>query len=205
MAASSISTQRRYDLDWLRVLTILVVFIFHSGRFFDEWGWHVKNFVVYEGVTDWSDFLTSWIMPIMFVISGASIYFALGKGGVGKFFKDKVLRLLVPLVVGMFTHGIWQVYLERVTKMEFTGTFWQFIPHYFEGIYPFTGNFSITGVHLWYLLALLLFCLIFLPLVSLAERLRAGRAAPLGRSPCHPGRALLVGHPNHRDGKHPRP
>jgi glucan biosynthesis protein C len=164
MAASSISTQRRYDLDWLRVLTILVVFIFHSARFFDEWGWHVKNFVVYEGVTDMNDFLTSWIMPIMFVISSASIYFALGKGGAGKFFKDKVLRLVVPLVVGMFTHGMWQVYLERVTKMEFTGTFWQFIPHYFTGIYPFTGNFSITGVHLWYLLALFLFCLIFYPL-----------------------------------------
>ena len=27
-------TQRRYDLDWLRVLAILAVFIYHSFRFF---------------------------------------------------------------------------------------------------------------------------------------------------------------------------
>jgi hypothetical protein len=26
---------RRYDLDWLRVLAILTVFIFHSSRFYD--------------------------------------------------------------------------------------------------------------------------------------------------------------------------
>ena len=195
MAASSISTQRRYDLDWLRVLTILVVFIFHSGRFFDEWGWHVKNFVVYEGVTDWSDFLLSWIMPIMFVISGASIYYALNKGGVGKFLKDKVLRLLVPLVVGMFTHAIWQVYLDRVTNLGYSGTFWQFLPHYFEGIFPFGGNFAITAVHLWYLLALFLFCLIFLPLFRWLKGSGQGALRRFGDLLAFPGGLYLLAIP----------
>ena len=34
---------RRNDLDWLRVILILVIFIFHSSRFFDTLDWHVKN------------------------------------------------------------------------------------------------------------------------------------------------------------------
>jgi peptidoglycan/LPS O-acetylase OafA/YrhL len=34
---------RRYELDWLRVGAILMVFVFHSSRFFDTDNWHVKN------------------------------------------------------------------------------------------------------------------------------------------------------------------
>lgn len=41
---------RRYELDWLRVLAILAVFVFHSSRFFDTDGWHVKNPTTYFGV-----------------------------------------------------------------------------------------------------------------------------------------------------------
>ncbi len=41
---------RRYDLDWLRVILIGFVFIFHSGRFFDTGGWHVKNPETFFGV-----------------------------------------------------------------------------------------------------------------------------------------------------------
>ena len=48
------TTKRRDDLDWLRVLSILVVFIFHSGRFFDLGDWHVKNPQTYMGVQVWT-------------------------------------------------------------------------------------------------------------------------------------------------------
>ena len=70
-------------------------------------------------------FLANWMMPAIFVVSGASLFFALG-GSNGKFIKDKVLRLLVPLVVGAFTHVAMQVYLERVSHHQFTGTFFEF-------------------------------------------------------------------------------
>jgi peptidoglycan/LPS O-acetylase OafA/YrhL len=43
-------TQRRYDLDWLRVFAILAVFFYHSARFFDLGGWHIKNAVTYSWV-----------------------------------------------------------------------------------------------------------------------------------------------------------
>lgn len=36
-------TSRRYDVDWLRVLGMMTVFLFHSNRFFDTGGWHVKS------------------------------------------------------------------------------------------------------------------------------------------------------------------
>jgi glucans biosynthesis protein C len=166
-------SSRRYDLDWMRVFAILTIFVYHSTRFFNSDDWHVKNPLTYPLVDVWNMFASDWMMPLIFAISGASLFYALGKGGVaaaaGKFIKDKVLRLLVPLMVGMFTAGLIQVYLERVSHYQFTGTLFQFLPHYFEGIYGITpnGNFALVGNHLWYLAVLFILSLLCLPLLFL--------------------------------------
>ncbi len=161
VAASS----RKHYLDWLRVLGILVVFVYHSCRFFDVNNpWHIKNAVTSGWLRLLMEFTEQWMMPLMIVISGAAVFYALGSRSIGKFLKDRVLRLLVPLVVGIFTHSIWQVYLDRLTHGEFFGSFWQFLPEYFKGLYGFGGNFAWMGVHLWYLLVLFVVSLILLPL-----------------------------------------
>ena len=171
MNTKAAATNRRYDLDWMRVLAILSVFIFHSSRFFDTLSWHVKNPLhLYPIVTAFINFMVNWMMPLVFVISGASLFYALGKGGAGKFIKDKVLRLLVPLVVGVFTHCALQVYLESRTQGGYRGSFFDFLPHYFQGWREFGGNFAWTGMHLWYLEVLFILCIIFLPLFIWLKR-----------------------------------
>jgi len=159
---------RLHYLDGLRVLAILTVFVYHSTRFFNMEDWHVKNPTWYPWVEVWNVFAVTWMMPLMFVISGASLFYAIGKGGAGKFVRDKALRLLVPLLVGVFTHASLQVYLERVTHGQFSGSYLQFLPHYFEGFYeggnPASGNFALTGIHLWYLFWLFLFSIMLYPL-----------------------------------------
>jgi glucan biosynthesis protein C len=156
---------RRNDLDWLRVCAILSVFVFHSSRFFDTDFWHVKNPTTYFGVQVWITFLGNWLMPFVFVISGASLFYALGSRGALKFVDDKVRRLFVPLLVGVFTAGMLMVYMERVTHFQFSGSFFDFIPHYFDGWYGFgTGNFAWMGLHLWYLFVLFVYSLLFYPL-----------------------------------------
>ncbi len=160
---------RLHYLDWLRVLAILTVFVYHSTRFFNMEDWHVKNPIWYPGVEVWNVFAITWMMPLIFVISGASLFYAVGKDGSGKFVKDKTLRLLVPLLVGDFTHASLQVYLERVTHGQFSGTYYQFLPQYFNGFYeggnPASGNFALTGMHLWYLWWLFLFSILLYPLL----------------------------------------
>jgi glucans biosynthesis protein C len=155
---------RRHDLDALRVLAILAVFVFHSGRFFDLGDWHVKNPTTYFGVQVWTEFLANWLMPVIFVISGASLFYALGTRGAGQFAMDKVRRLLIPLLVGVFTHAALMVYLERITHHQFAGSFLDFIPHYFDGWYGFGGNFAWMGLHLWYLCILFIYSLLLYPL-----------------------------------------
>jgi len=115
-------------------------------------------------------------MPLIFVISGASVFFEMRKNKpVHKFIQDKALRLLVPLAVGIFTHSILQVYLERFTHGDFSGSFLAFIPHYFNGLYGFGGNFAWMGLHLWYLEILFVFSIFLLPVVPFLRGVRGRR------------------------------
>ncbi|NKB18901.1 MAG: acyltransferase family protein [Pseudanabaena sp. CRU_2_10] len=72
---------------------------------------------------------------------------------------------------------------------QFSGSFWEFIPYYFQGWYLFGGNFAWMGIHLWYLLVLFLFSLLLLPLFlaikqgkgqTLIERLTVMLEKPMG-------------------------
>jgi peptidoglycan/LPS O-acetylase OafA/YrhL len=186
MSLNPTTSSRRHDLDWLRVLAILTVFVFHCGRFFDTDGWHVKNPVRHEAVQVWTTFLCSWLMPLIFVISGASTFYALRARAAARFIKDRAGRLLVPLIVGIFTHISLQVYLERVSSGKFQGSFFAFYPHYFDGLYGAGGNFAWMGLHLWYLEMLFVFSLLLLPLFlwlkgSSGSRLTARAGALLDR------------------------
>jgi len=151
---------RNNYLDWLRVLGILFVFIYHSTRLYNVEDWVVKNDIWYPSVEVWNGIATSWMMPLMFTISGASLFYAIGKGGFGKFLKDKTLRLLVPLLVGDLTHASLQAYLYNHTHGQFAGNYIQFLPQYYH-----LDTIAWEGMHLWYLLYLFLFSILLYPLL----------------------------------------
>lgn len=185
-------SERRYDLDWLRVAAILTIFVYHTTRFFNSEWWLVKNLNSYLVMDILETTLANWIMALIFAISGASLFYALGKGGTGRFIKDKVLRLVVPLMaMGMLIFGVLQIYLARLTHGEFSGSFFQFIPQYFQ-----RGNFAWTGVHLWYLEMLFVFCLVFLPLFLWLKRGSGQRVlSRLGDALASPGAIYLLALP----------
>jgi hypothetical protein len=165
---------RRHDLDWLTVIGIGSVFLYHSMRFFDSENWHIKNAVSSPLVDGVKSILDLWQMGLLFMLSGASIYLALRPGGAVRFIKDRVKRLLVPLGFGILVLGPPQIYLDRVFHGEFQGGFLEFLPLYFQDWRIWNGNFAWSGVHLWYLEDLFLFMLVLLPLF-LALKSAAGR------------------------------
>jgi hypothetical protein len=152
----------------------MLVFAFHSSRFYNLEGWNVTNDILYPSVEAWVLFSSSFMMPLMFVVSGASLFYALGKGGFGKFLKDKVLRLLVPLAVGALTHLSFQSYLWDKTHGLFSGNYFQYLPHY----YPFSINWF--GGHLWYLWYLFLFSVMLYPLLRWFKGNGSGFLSRLG-------------------------
>jgi hypothetical protein len=54
---------------------------------------------------------------------------------IGNFLAERFKRLFIPYLCGVFLLGPPAVYIERITHAQFTGSFWQFLPHYFDGWY----------------------------------------------------------------------
>jgi peptidoglycan/LPS O-acetylase OafA/YrhL len=188
---------RKLELDWLRVGVVGLVFVFHSSRFFDPDSWHVKSAVSHAWLRVPIMIFCAFAMPLLFVVSGAAVRLALANRSGGRFLRDRVLRLFVPLTIGCFTHVAYQVYLERRSHVDFQGSFLEFVPEYFRGWYGFgRGNFAWMGLHLWYLELLLVLSVVFLPLFLW---LRTARGARVLDAVCgflaRPGAIYLVAFP----------
>jgi len=172
--------ERRYDIDWLRVIAMLAIFIYHCSRFFGTEGWHLKNpeqsmvvFVLTRGL------IWPWVMELFFVLSGVGTWYALKSRTGGQYLWERVKRLLIPLyTVGLFILIPPQVYFEAVTNGGYTGTFWEMLPFYYSrildgffDIFPHAINdpaklvpYGFSG-HLWFLQYLFLISLVTLPLL----------------------------------------
>lgn len=192
------TVQRRFYLDWLRVFAIFAIFaLHHAARFFDTDDWFIKNATTYLSMQVWLEFCTSWGMPLILIISGASAFLALDRYRPGKYAGGLVVRLFVPLIVGMFTHVALHIYLWNLHTGRFSGSFFEFYPHYFDGMYGFGGNFAWMGSHLWYLELLFILSLLFLPLFIWFKRNSIGRRVlqRMGDFLVNPAAVLLLALP----------
>lgn len=153
--------ERRYDIDWIRVLVFDLLIFYHVGMFFVEWGWHIKNNEIVDWIKYPMSFTSQWRIPILFVISGMGTRFALSRRTSKQYVQERFSRLFIPLLFGMLVVVPPQVYVERLAQGMDYASFIQFYPDYFNGIYP-VGNFS--WHHLWFLPYLLLMSIAATPL-----------------------------------------
>ncbi|MBI4852142.1 MAG: acyltransferase family protein [Acidobacteria bacterium] len=152
-------SSRHYELDWLRIIAIVILLFYHVGMAFVSWSWHIKNQETSTLLEDIMVWFHQWRMPLLLFISGAATYFALGKKSTKKYLSDRVKRLLVPLVFGFFVIVPPQIYYEKISLYS---SFWDFYPTVYHFIpYP-KGSFS--WHHLWFIAYLLIFSVIALPL-----------------------------------------
>jgi glucans biosynthesis protein C len=164
---------RRADLDWLRVSAFGLLILYHAGMAWSGWSWHLTSSDSIDWLREGMRFLNRWRMPLIFVVSGAAIMLALGTRPPAAFARDRVRRLLIPLVFGMVVLVPPQVYLERLTRGQFHGSFLDWLPQAFAGVYP-AGNMS--WHHLWFLAYVLVLTFVLLP-CFLWARSEQGRAA----------------------------
>ena len=156
---------RLHYLDWLRVLAILGVFLFHASNVFNDQDFVVKNAEQSPVITGVQAFFFPWGMPLFFLIAGAGTWFALRRRTSSQYVKERSSRLLIPFIVGSILLSPVQVYCEwRYTTNVgiFDGSFTDFL-----GSLPWGPNpriFGLVGYHLWFLGFLFSFSLLALPL-----------------------------------------
>ena len=164
------SSERWYWLDWLRVLAMGTIFLYHSGMPFVTYNtWHIMNSQPDLMITLFNLMVIGWIMPLFFVISGIGAFFALAKRSSLEFTKDRFKRLMIPfLVPGLLVILPVHVYYDNVFHGSFAGSFTSFyLGPYFTEFFPFDFDFSPTyfadsnqGVYLWYIFWLFVFSLV---------------------------------------------
>jgi len=180
------ATARRDDLDWLRIGATLLLFPYHVMKTFDVTPiYHVKNAVLVPQLDYVTLFIHQWHMPLFFALAGWSAYGSLASRGTGAFLRERVQRVLVPFLSGTLLLCPFVKYLELRSGLSVTAqgaaslatpfheSFLQFLPSFYIRLDRFTWS------HLWFLIYLLAFTLVLLPLLApLARAERDGDAPP---------------------------
>jgi glucan biosynthesis protein C len=174
-STSSASTRFEF-LDWLRVIAIFVLLFFHTGMLFVGWGWHVQNSETIAALVWPMDIAHRLRMPLLFVVAGAGMWFALRRRTGAQLVFERTLRLLIPLIVGMFLIVPPQIYFERLFHGQWEGGYLAFLVDRVFQFKPYPdGDFS--WHHLWFIAYLYVYVVIMLPLLLWWKR-RGPRLQP---------------------------
>lgn len=153
------TTDRRYDIDWIRVIAIGLLLIYHVAIGFQPWGMMIAFITNREPWTSlWipMSMLNVWRIPLLFFVSGMGVYFALQNRNGKQLIAERAGRILVPFLFGaaaivpihMF---VWQRY------------------HHFDFSYmPGPG-------HLWFLGNIFIYVVLFAPLFLYLKRNPSGK------------------------------
>lgn len=188
MHRSAPRSDRRHDLDWLRVIAFGILIHFHAAVAFLPTGLPMTlNDTPSPVLGAAVAFLHQFRLPLLFFVAGAGSCFALRHRSVAAWVRERGARLLVPLAAGVVLVVPPMVYLEKRYIGEFSGSFAAFYPTLFtSGTYP-AGNLS--WHHYWFIAYLYLYCLLLWPLLHLA---RGSRAAAMLRRTLARGPGIYV-------------
>ncbi len=163
---------RRYDLDWLRVIAFGLLILFHCGMFYVEnWGWHVKSQYQSALLENIMLIVEPWRMALLWLISGIAIRFIIAKVSVWHFISMRSLRILLPLLFGILVVVPPQLYVEMTVNGDINMNYWQFLKAFFSNSSGVFDNYQ-SGIwphidvnHLWFLRSLWQYSLLILCLL----------------------------------------
>jgi glucans biosynthesis protein C len=157
--------QRLYFIDAVRVGALAVLIVYHSGLIFAEKSsYHITNLERSALLDHLLFFFHEWRLALLFFVSGVGTAFAFGRRGAGGFVRERLRRLLIPLLFGVAVVVPPQVYVERLHNGFEYGGWWAFYRQSFSnGLYP-AGD--ISWHHLWFIAYLLIYALLSAPLLK---------------------------------------
>lgn len=172
------SSERRHDLDWLRVLGVLLLIPFHVALIFvlDPYTiMYIRDSAHSRVLAEVTGFVHMWHMPMLFMISGAATYFALGHRSAGGYIRERFSRLFIPLMFGLLTFVPFTIYVqhsETISLREGYAGFFQIDLNQLDGM-----NGTFTPAHLWFILYLFIFSLAGLPIFQWLRSEKGRRVA----------------------------
>jgi peptidoglycan/LPS O-acetylase OafA/YrhL len=153
------TTLRRYDIDWLRVIAIGLLLIYHIGIGFQPWGVFIQFIQNDEPLNAlWipMSMLNIWRIPLLFFVSGMGVCFALRKRSWWQLMLERSKRILLPFIFGIIfvvpVHiFVWQMYYKQ------------------DLVY------TVHPVHLWFLGNIFIYVILLSPLFFYLKKNENGR------------------------------
>ena len=191
---SAVSSERRPDLDWIRVGAFFLLILYHVGMFYVPWGFHVKSPHPVAALEPLMLVTNPWRLTLLFLVSGAATRFMADKLSAGGLAKARTARLLPPLLFAVFVIVPPQTYYEIVEKLGYSGSVLDFYGKYVtaSGHWRPDGEPLITPTynHMWFVAYLFIYSLILAGLLKVGRgamgRLEAGVERALDRSSSQP-------------------
>src|SRR5437867_4918098 len=110
---------RRPDIDWLRVVAVYLLFVFHVGKVFDPAPfYHIRTADLSFTTLVFCGFVSLWHMPLFFLLAGWSAVASLQKRGRRPFVVERVRKLAIPLLAGSALLGPPIKYLELRSGLD---------------------------------------------------------------------------------------
>jgi hypothetical protein len=212
---ATVSRVRRHELDWLRTIIVLGLIPAHAAVLFSASSTiALKNAQTSMLAERLVGYATAWAMPLLFLISGAGAWYALGARTPGRYVQERLTRLFLPFAIATLVLIPVQDYVVAAANPQLLASadipianphvldsYFQFFPAYLQAYAFFMTHFSLALVpifwaHLWFLPRLLVVSIITLPLL-VAMRRERGREL-LGRLAWlydRPGGIFLLGIP----------
>jgi len=147
-------TERRHDIDWLRVIAIGLLIIYHIAIIFQPWALligFIKSEEPLEALWIPMTMVNVWRIPLLFYVSGMGVYFAMRKRNWKQLFMERVKRILLPFTFGMVAIVPLHLFL-------------------FQKYYNLPLGYAPHQGHLWFLGNIFAYVLLLLPLFCYLEK-----------------------------------
>jgi len=164
---------RRHDIDWLRVIAIGLLLIYHTAIGFQSWGLmigFISNKPSWNGLWAPMSMLNIWRIPLLFFVAGMGVFFALQKRDWKQLIQERTKRILLPFVFGMLV--IVPIHILLL-----------------QSYYGWEMKYQPSPSHLWFLGNIFIYTVILLPLFcylkkhkdkSIFVKFRSLLAQPIG-------------------------
>ncbi|GAM98610.1 inner membrane protein [alpha proteobacterium U9-1i] len=175
----SLATDRRTDLDWIRIAAFGVLILYHVGMFYVTWDWHVKSGRASDAIEPLMQIVNPWRLLLLFIVSGAATRFMADKMAPGAMARSRLARLLPPLILAIFVIVPPQSYYEIVEAVSHmanppAGAVDNFYLRYVTA----SGNWcdpdgcliTPTYNHMWFVAYLIVYTLLAIALLPLLRR-----------------------------------
>ena len=172
-----ILSERRHDIDWLRVIAIGLLIVYHVAIGFQPWGvfiGFIQNGESNQSIWIPMSMLNVWRIPLLFFVSGMGVCFALKRRSWKELIGERFKRIMIPFLFG--TTAI--VPLHVLLWQEYYNQNLHYVWH------PY---------HLWFLGNIFIYVIVLLPLFFYLKK-QIGKAIhrSISKVFAHPFVLLLV-------------